>query len=574
MKKIISFAIAAIMLLSVFGAINFAAPVKASAESTNLALNKPVDEELGDGVDSWSNNGMWGIENINDGNDLSTYVHGETETHGWYIVKNDFEGDMDTSAIIDLQSVYDVCRILVEPEFHFLGMKFPNTYDVYVSADGSNWTKVFSEAGRSGYMTHGRLIEFEAIPTRYVKVTVIRGNDIVPDDGVDNNQFAGIGEIKVYDTYVSGNVAKDKTCKEYLDPTEQAGGITTSFSVDFNGLWRDDALTGGGATYEFGKNAYNMLGWIVVAQQEEATIKAIIDLHNVYTINKINLLPMAWTDSAETGDNGWFMPNTYDILVSEDGETWTTVYHGENESAAGTSGAAKEITFSAINAQYVVLDVLKGTDHRSKGDFWTGLGEIEVYGELKKAAPPVIEGLRDFDKEKGDALSYDTIFVNDVNVAEGNDETTGVPAVKQLIDGSKGDVNTIAMRGWFGNKNSEIESYGYQIDDGEPIYGDFVVDEGDNDNIIAAGGESRFVVKVDVSGMTDGRTHTIRVVAKLKNGEIVKLNRNDKDRDVFVNYKAQLVERPPVTPTGDVSIAVFVVAACAIALVVLKKKVF
>ena len=571
MKKIISFAIAAIMLLSVFGAINFAAPVKASAESTNLALNKPVDEELGDGVSSWTNNGMWGVENINDGNNLTNYVIGGTpEIHGWYIVSNDFEADMDSSAIIDLQAVYDVCRIYVEPEFHFIGQKFPNTYEVFVSADGSNWTKVFGESGRTGFVYHGRTVEFEPIPTRYVKATVHRGNDVVLDDGADNSQFAGIGEIEVYDTYAGGNVAKYKVMKELVD-------VDTVTTFEIQGQWSPDALTGGAGIdhlpYE-GEVTYNVLGWIVVAQKEDSDIKLALDLSNVYTINKINLVPMSWTDSAETGDNGWFMPNTYDILVSEDGETWTTVYHGENESAAGTTGATKEITFSAVNARYVTIDVLKGADHRGLGDFWTGLGEVEVYGELKKAAPPVIEGLRDFDKEKGDALSYDTIFVNDVNVAEGNDETTGVPAVKQLIDGSKGDVNTIAMRGWFGNKNSEIESYGYQIDDGEPIYGDFVVDEGDNDNIIAAGGESRFIVKVDVSGMTDGRTHTIRVVAKLKNGEIVKLNRNDKDRDVFVNYKAQLVERPPVTPTGDVSIAVFVVAACAIALVVLKKKVF
>ncbi|MBP5781866.1 MAG: discoidin domain-containing protein, partial [Clostridia bacterium] len=321
---------------------------------------------------------------------------------------------------------------------------------------------------------------------------------------------------------------------------------------------------------------YTMHGWIVVAQKVDAVVKLALDLHNVYTINKINLVPMAWTDVGT--DLGWFFPNTYDVLVSEDGENWTTVYHGENESAADTAAATKEISIDPVNVRYVVVDVLKGTDHRGGGDFWTGLGEVEVYGELKKPDPVVIEGLRDFDKEKGDALSYDTIFVNDEKIAEGNDEETGVPAAKQLIDGSEGDVKTIAMRGWFGNKNSKIESYGYQIDEGEPVYGDFVVDEGDNEAVINAGGESRFVVKVDVSGMTDGRTHTIRVVAKLENGEIVKLNRNDKDRDVFVNYKAQYVAPPVTEPTnpstGSVSVALFAVAACAIALVVLKKKVF
>jgi LPXTG-motif cell wall-anchored protein len=160
------------------------------------------------------------------------------------------------------------------------------------------------------------------------------------------------------------------------------------------------------------------------------------------------------------------------------------------------------------------------------------------------AKEEAVAGARDFSKAKGDNLSYDWILVNGEKVADGNAE---VIAKKVLIDGSDGSVNNIGMRGWFGNANSKIESYGYSIDGAEPVYGDFAVEA--EAEVVAAGGESRFVVTVDVSGIKDGQTHVIRVVAKLQNGEIVTLNRfeADKDRDVYVNYKAVLDESQPQT---------------------------
>ena len=143
---------------------------------------------------------------------------------------------------------------------------------------------------------------------------------------------------------------------------------------------------------------------------------------------------------------------------------------------------------------------------------------------------------RDFDSAKGDHLSYDQILVNGAQIANGND---AVIAAKKLIDGSDGSIENVAMHGWYGNDNYKIASYGYKIDGGDPVFGDFAVPA--EDNVIAAGGESRYTVTVDVSKITDGRTHKIEVVVKLENGQIVTLNRNDngtKDREVYVNYKS------------------------------------
>ena len=111
------------------------------------------------------------------------------------------------------------------------------------------------------------------------------------------------------------------------------------------------------------------------------------------------------------------------------------------------------------------------------------------------------------------------------------------------------------------------------IDGGEPVYGEFKVPDAlDLADVIAAGGDSRFKVVVDVSGLKDGQIHKIEVVARLQNGEIVLLNRNDKDRAVFVNYQAMLEESNPTT--GDAAVALFAAAAVVMlgALVAFKRK--
>ena len=152
-------------------------------------------------------------------------------------------------------------------------------------------------------------------------------------------------------------------------------------------------------------------------------------------------------------------------------------------------------------------------------------------------------GLRDFDTAgKGDKMSYDQILVNGAEIANGND---AVIAAKVLVDGSDGSIQNVAMHGWYGNANSKIDSFGYMIDDGEPVYGDFKV--ATTQDVIDAGGESRFTIVIDVTSLTDGETHKIQALAKLQNGDIVKLNRNadGKDRDAYVNYKAQLVDSTP-----------------------------
>ena len=570
MKKLITVLLAAVMVFSLVGILNIA-PAKVAAESSNLALNKPVTEELEEGTTSLGDP-YWSVSYLTDGSrfDTTAYDAGNQPVdtrYGWYVVKSGTEA-MNASAIIDLQATYEVCRVKLYTEYHFLGLKFPNTYDVYVSTDGSNWTKVLGQANRSGYLTHALEFEFDKISARYVKLTVVYGNDIV-DDAEDGGyvQYAGLGEVEVYDTYTSGNIAAFKTSTE----TVEAAPVVTTWVLGTSAQWDAHAVTGPSVPYTFGP--YTMTGWIAVAQTESADMRMDVDLHGKYTINKINIIPMPWSNTGKD-DAGWYFPNTYEVLISEDGSNWTSVYKGENESAVDVKGNTRTIEFSAVDANYVRLVINKGTA-TGNGDFWTGFGGIEVYGSYKLPEPAVEAGLRDFDSAKGDHMSYDQILVNDAEIANGND---AVIAAKALIDGSDGTIETVAMYGWYGNDNSKIESFGYMIDNNDPVYGEFKF-EPTEQAVIDNGGESRYKIVIDVTGLKDGKTHKIQAVAKLENGEIVKLNRNDngtKDRDAYVNYKAVKVEEPQPT-TGDMTIALIaVVAVLALAAVVVisKRKAF
>ncbi|MBP5766355.1 MAG: NPXTG-anchored protein, partial [Clostridia bacterium] len=108
-------------------------------------------------------------------------------------------------------------------------------------------------------------------------------------------------------------------------------------------------------------------------------------------------------------------------------------------------------------------------------------------------------------------------------------------------------------------------------------FGDFKF-EPTEDAVIQAGGESRYLITIDVSGLKDGKEHKIQAVAKMDNGDIVKLNRfeDGKDRDAYVNYKAQYVEQPhtdPVPQTGDATVALIsIVAVISLAAVVIFRK--
>ncbi len=180
----------------------------------------------------------------------------------------------------------------------------------------------------------------------------------------------------------------------------------------------------------------------------------------------------------------------------------------------------------------------------------------DFFGEVpvEVATPPHEPVTRDFDAAEGDALSYDQILVNGSEIANGN---ANVIAAKQLIDGSDGSITSVSMHGWYGNANLAIDQFGYMIDGGEPVFGEFKV--ATEDGVLTAGGPyaSRFTITVDTAELPAGSDHTVRAVAKLENGDIVILNRvdnpgeaNEKDRDVYFVYRPEAPDHEPAAYRG------------------------
>ena len=222
------------------------------------------------------------------------------------------------------------------------------------------------------------------------------------------------------------------------------------------------------------------------------------------------------------------------------------------------------------------------------GDLAAGQHTFELVGKFVggselviKTCPLTIVGndtpanYRDFSKDAGDKLSFDQILVNGTEIANGN---SAIIAAKKNIDGTKGDINTVTLHGWYGNANQDIDKFGYQINGGTIIYGEYkAATEPQVLDPTQGGGPkaSRFTMDIDVSNLRG--ENTIWVYVKLANGEEVKLNRfenrgtaDEKDREIYVVYNG-----PAAAPnTADASMIIFIVAAAAIALVVLKKKVF
>ena len=100
-----------------------------------------------------------------------------------------------------------------------------------------------------------------------------------------------------------------------------------------------------------------------------------INLGEIKSISTVALYPRIY---------GGYFPEAYEILVSTDGEKWTTVVTVEyDELASKGSTLARWNYFDSIDAQYVKVVATKMTDDNASWGYIFQLAEIEIYGEVK-----------------------------------------------------------------------------------------------------------------------------------------------------------------------------------------------
>ncbi len=99
-----------------------------------------------------------------------------------------------------------------------------------------------------------------------------------------------------------------------------------------------------------------------------------VDLGEVKSISRVILYPRIF---------GSYFPEAYEILVSEDGENWTTVVSVEYDGLASKNDkTARWNDFESVDAQYVKIVATKMTNDNGTYGYIFQLSEIEIFGEV------------------------------------------------------------------------------------------------------------------------------------------------------------------------------------------------
>ena len=128
-------------------------------------------------------------------------------------------------------------------------------------------------------------------------------------------------------------------------------------------------LNGGGDDRWSSKSNYD------TATPDEADREwVMIDLGEVKSISQVVVYPRIY---------GSYFPEAYQILVSENGEDWTTVVTVDyDEQASKNAKLARWNGFESVNAQYVKIVATTMTNDGGSYGYIFQLSEIEIFGEV------------------------------------------------------------------------------------------------------------------------------------------------------------------------------------------------
>lgn len=186
MKKALCFVVV-LMILTSF------AIMPAMAEDTNLALGKSVTAESDYSGTNPSKEDLifFSATYLTDGeapilDGVSQDVH-----LCWYSEAQTQETDINLT--IDLEDVYALNKVVLTPSSFLDGQSFPTDFDILVSNDGNEWSKIGEVRDRTGVISDNMVFDTDK-EARYVRINVTKMSPIT--DG--NVFFAGIAEVEAY----------------------------------------------------------------------------------------------------------------------------------------------------------------------------------------------------------------------------------------------------------------------------------------------------------------------------------------------------------------------------------------
>lgn len=232
MKKVIAAILTAALVLS-FGALSFNAENAASANVTNVALEKEVEaicDKEGDvaALDSV----FFKTEYLTDGEapPFDNVEYADPNTHiCWY--GGSKEPETDITLIVDLDGVFDLTCVRLIPTPFLNGQNMPSDYEVGVSMDGDNWTIIGSEQGLTDVHTvHADPFEYPTTErAAYVMVHITKASCVADP----NYHYSGIAEIEAMGVEVpkTPKPTKEATPEPTQAATEQAPEATDAPAV-------------------------------------------------------------------------------------------------------------------------------------------------------------------------------------------------------------------------------------------------------------------------------------------------------------------------------------------------------
>ncbi len=349
----------------------------------NLALNK-------EGVTASDDNAHFGkaAKHVVDG------ILEDTDLFGW-----DTYGSQGIAWLqIDLDGICNIERVVVYPFWtsKAVGEYFPAEYQLQLSVDGENFTTIdtYKNPDPRGYVTGAVIHDFAETEARYVRINVTKANPkLWAEYGNDPMPHSQIGEVNVYG--FSRNIGS-------YDPYIPAGSVDRNLALGKSAVATDDNAQWGMAaahTTDGLLTNTDPYGWSTNQSADEKTGIAdlTIDLKNSAALSRFVVYPFYIG-----ADVGVYFPRAYEIQVSEDGETFTTV-----ASKAGNTHVTRPQIIDLdqkVSGRYVRLHVTSGGYNGDSGlPYCTQVGEVSVYGvyeaeaaSINKTALRMIPGDKDY----------------------------------------------------------------------------------------------------------------------------------------------------------------------------------
>jgi chitodextrinase len=287
---------------------------------------------------------------------------------------------------LDLGAIYNLRKVRLRSRADN-GAYFPKDFQIQVSTDNTSFTTVDTETGVTAAAATWYSYSFSATAGRYLRILTTKSNQ--HPSGV---YFVQLAEIE---SHVDG----------FVDVT----GLTTiASSGDSGSNTKDKVLDKNLDTY-----------WSTPGRASMQTEFLTLDLGAAKSFARVRMRSRA--------DNGTFFPRDFEIQVSDDNVSYTTVASRTDFSAG--NGQWYDFDFNTERRRYVRVLVTKSRQH-SSGYYFTQIAEMEV----KQGTPA--QGTIELDwpapgddGSSGTAASYDIRYQQGTTITFGSaTSATGEPA--------------------------------------------------------------------------------------------------------------------------------------------------